>query len=193
MTDHSKEKQTSEIIKTWVNLYSDSLFSWALHKTSDREVAEDLVQETFLAALQSYHRFEGNSQPKTWLMAILKNKILDHYRSNFKKPVALENSFLDGIFTEDENWNSKEIPQHWADDAHEIMDRDEFKLILSKCLKKLPLQWKTAIQLKYFEEKSGDEICQELDVTPTNFWQVIHRSKLQLRKCLEVNWFNKVA
>ncbi len=155
--------------------------------------SEDLVQETFLAALQSYHRFEGKSQPKTWLMAILKNKILDHYRSNFKKPAPLENSFLDGIFTEDENWNPKETPQPWTDDAHEIMDQDEFKLILSNCLKKLPLQWKTAIQLKYFEEKSGDEICQELEVTPTNFWQVIHRSKLQLRKCLEVNWFNKVA
>jgi RNA polymerase sigma factor (sigma-70 family) len=152
-----------DTIKCWVELYSDNLYSWALHKTSSKEVAEDLVQETFMAAVQSFGKFEEKSNPKTWLFAILNNKINDHHRNNFRRPTINEETFLNKFFDQNEDWKAEERPDNWF----------------------------SAVQLKYLEEKNGELICQELGITPTNFWQILHRAKLQLRKCLETNWFKK--
>ena len=79
----------SATIKGYVELYSDSLYTWAFNKTSDKETAEDLVQETFLAAVQGFAKFESKREPKTWLISILRNKIADHYRKSYRyiKPV----------------------------------------------------------------------------------------------------------
>ena len=77
----------------------------------------------------------------------------------------------------------------WHDDEGHLLDNVEFNNILKSCLDKLPEHWQAAVNLKYIEQKKGDVICQELDIAPTNFWQVLHRAKLQLRKCLEINWF----
>ena len=78
-------KEDSKItIENWVNQYSDALFSWAYYKTSSKETAEDLVQDTFLAAYHKIDSFKGNSQPKTWLFSILNNKIIDYYRLSAK-------------------------------------------------------------------------------------------------------------
>ncbi|MFA7327306.1 MAG: RNA polymerase sigma factor [Candidatus Kapaibacterium sp.] len=81
-------------IKSWVELYSDQLYTWAFYKTSDKETAEDLVQETFLAAINSFEKFEGKSEPKTWLLSILKNKIADHFRKVYRS-----NANCDSIIT----------------------------------------------------------------------------------------------
>jgi RNA polymerase sigma-70 factor (ECF subfamily) len=71
----------SETIRCWVDLYSEDLLSWAYHKTFNQQMAEDLVQDTFLSAVQGFHSFQGKSEPKTWLIAILNNKIRDYYRA----------------------------------------------------------------------------------------------------------------
>lgn len=178
-------------IKDWVELYSDSLFTWAFHKTSDKETAEDLVQETFLAAVQNYAKFEGKSEPKTWLISILRNKIADHfrksYRNNENKTVSLSQ-----FFDKNEDWILSERPQKWdMEDEQHLLDNPDFTKILANCLSKLPGQWNASIVLKYLEEKESEKICQELQITPTNYWQILHRAKLQLRKCLDLNWFKK--
>lgn len=178
-------------IKCWVEMYSDSMYSWALHKTSSKETAEDLVQDTFMAAVQSFDRFKGDSNPKTWLFAILNNKINDHYRSSFRKPTISDTTFFDKLFDENDQWTPEQRPQQWSDDTGHLLDNDEFQQTLQNCMKKLPDNWFSAIQLKFMEEKNGELICQELGITPTNFWQILHRAKLQLRKCLELNWFKK--
>ena len=178
-------------IKCWVEMYSDNMFSWALHKTSSKEAAEDLVQETFLAALQSFDKFKGDSKPKTWLFSILNNKINDHYRSSFRKPLIADNTFIDKLFDENDQWEAQERPQQWADETGHLLDNSDFQKTLGNCMQKLPENWFSAIQLKYLEEKNSELICQELEITTTNFWQILHRAKLQLRKCLEVNWFKK--
>lgn len=178
-------------IKCWVELYSDSMYSWAYHKTSNKETAEDLVQETFLAAVQSFTKFKGDSNPKTWLFAILNNKINDHYRSSFRKPTISDTTIFETLFDSNDQWKPEQRPQQWADDTGHLLDNDEFQQTLQNCMKKLPENWFSAIQLKFMEEKNGETICQELGITPTNFWQILHRAKLQLRKCLELNWFKK--
>jgi len=178
-------------IKCWAELYSDQLFTWAFYKTSNKETAEDLVQETFLAAVHSFQKFESKSEPKTWLFSILKNKIADHYRKSFRNGENKTVSF-NQFFDSNEDWITDQRPQQWqADDEEHLLDNQDFKKTLAHCLEKLPVNWKTFIVLKFMEEKDSKLICQELEITATNYWQILHRAKLQLRKCLELNWFNK--
>ena len=184
------EKEKSMLIGTWVASFSDELFSWAFYKTSNKELAEDLVQDTFLAAYQNVDKFENRSEPKTWLFAILKNKIADHYRQAAR--TGLTGISFEAYFDADEKWKTEERPKDWGtqDEMH-LLDINEFRQVLSNCLKQLHKQWNASIILKFLEEKNNTEICQELEISPTNYWQIIHRAKFQLRKCLELNWFKK--
>ena len=187
-------KDTTDVnatVKCWVVLYSDLLYSWALNKTTNKEISEDLVQETFLAAVMSFGKFEGKSEPKTWLIAILKNKTSDYfrklYRSNEKNAVSFSQ-----FFDNNEDWIVGERPQNWdIEQENHLLDNPDFKKVFKNCLEKLPEQWNASIVLKYIEEKEPKNICQELNISPTNYWQILHRAKLQLRKCLELNWFKK--
>lgn len=178
-------------IKSWVELYSDQLYTWAFYKTSDKETAEDLVQETFLAAINSFERFEGKSEPKTWLLSILKNKIADHFRKVYRSNANNTISFSQ-FFDDNEDWVPEQRPQQWKEDEEQhLLDNPDFNKTFTLCLDKLPANGKASIVLKYIEDKDSSTICQELQIAPTNYWQIIHRSKLQLRKCLELNWFKK--
>ena len=183
--------KTNETIKTWVEQYSDRLFSWALHQTSSKETAEDIVQETFFAAVKSFDKFEGKSTPKTWLFSILNNKINDYYRDNIRKPPVSNIGFFENYFDNVDHWREKETPQSWNEDKENLLDNAEFQSILMNCMKKLPENGLAAIQLKYQEEKKSELICQELNISITNYWQLLHRAKLQLRKCLDLNWFKR--
>jgi RNA polymerase sigma-70 factor (TIGR02943 family) len=184
------------IIQGWVEAFSDKLYSWALYKTSSQETAEDLVQDTFLAACQSFEKFEGRSDSQTWLFGILNNKIADHFRKVYRNPtsnkeVNSESNFFKNFFDEGGDWLEKERPQAWENEEANLLNDTEFVKILQACLKELPDNWYAAINLKFLEQKKGEIICQELQITPTNFWQILHRAKLQLRKCLQLNWFKK--
>jgi RNA polymerase sigma-70 factor (ECF subfamily) len=187
----------ASIIKSWVELYSDGMYSWAFYKTSNKETAEDLVQEAFLAAIQAFEKFERKSNPKTWLFAILNNKITDHYRRQMRNPTASElqqnekgtYSLFERVFDSERQWEKRERPKHWQVELENILDNPDFNKVLKTCMDDLPATWYSAVQLKYLEEKKGELICHELQITPSNFWQILHRAKLQLRKCLEVNWF----
>jgi RNA polymerase sigma-70 factor (ECF subfamily) len=173
------------------------MYSWAFYKTSSRETAEDLVQETFLTALQSFEKFERKSNPKTWLFAILNNKINDRYRRQIKNPTLSEQqqnekgsySLFEQLFDSERQWKKEERPKFWQVESENILDSPDFNKVLHRCIEALPATWFSAVQLKYLEEKKGELICQELEITPSNFWQILHRAKLQLRKCLEANWF----
>jgi RNA polymerase sigma-70 factor (TIGR02943 family) len=183
---------TSTIALTqWVETYTSELYSWAFHKVSNAELASDLVQDTFLAAAEKIDHFKGESSPKTWLFSILNHKIIDHYRKKVIQPVALETQVLSNFFDNEGGWKESRKPKDWQDDDEEhLLDNDEFQKILEKCLDALPDKWNTAVKLKYIIEKNGEDICQELGLTPSNLWQIIHRAKVQLRDCVEKNWFN---
>lgn len=185
MPDHKQN------LSEWVELYTSELFSWALFKISDEELAKDLVQDTFVAAAEKIQDFRGDSAPKTWLFSILKFKIIDIYREKAKMPMAADASVFSDFFDEDGSWYKNKRPQAWSDDDTHLLDDHDFQLVLKECMDALPEKWNACMKLKYYMDKSGDEICQELGITPTNFWQIMHRAKLNLRDCVEMNWLNK--
>ena len=187
-------------IQEWVSLYADDLFRWALHKTGVKETAEDLVQETFLVAFKSLDRFQGKSKPKTWLFSIINNKIIDYHRRNFKEASKNhhlnferkgESDVLNQFFDNSDTWKSNEKPSNWNELEGHLLDDHEFNMVLDGCMKNLPGHWYSAIQLKYLDQKSGNEICQELGITSSNYWKMLQRAKLQLRDCIEKNWFEE--
>lgn len=189
--------ESKNLLTEWVNKYTDSLYNWALLKVNKPAIAEDLVQDTFLAAYKSIDKFQSKSQPKTWLLSILKNKIADHYRKQFKMQTVNESDIggaetggiLDKVFNKDGKWNKEMRPGNWENDEAELLDNHDFLRILKLCMELLNEKSFLAIQYKFLEEKEGKIICQELGITPTNFWQILHRAKLQLRGCIDEKWF----
>lgn len=188
------KEDTKIIFENWVNQFSDALYSWALYKTSSKEIAEDLVQDTFMSAYHKIDSFKGNSEPKTWLFSILNNKIIDFYRKNAKVKkhefrLSEKAGFqLSGdLFNEANNWKSREIDPIW-DEEEELLDNPDFNGVLSNCLDNLPSKWKTAITSKYLTDEKTFKICQDLEITVSNYWQIVHRAKLLLKECLEDNW-----
>ena len=174
----------------WVDEYTSDLYSWALYKISDSEQAKDLVQETFLAAAEKMEVYRGESTPKTWLISILNHKIIDHYRRKISQPISMEDTSMVRFFEKEGEWQANKKPLNWqVEDNQILLDDVEFQAVVENCLDALPDKWSTSVKLKYLTEKSGEEICQELGITPSNFWQIVHRAKLQLRDCIEINWF----
>ena len=183
-----------EIVSKWVGEYGDDLYSWAFYKTSSRETAQDLIQETFLSAFKSYKKFKYESQPKTWLFKILNNQIIDYYRksANTLKGFELKDEeaherMVNKLFDQNDNWEPTGFEQSWEDDQH-LLDNPEFNEIMDKCLNDLPSAWRFAVTAKYHIDKEPKAICQELNITASNYWQIIHRAKLLLKKCIEIKW-----
>lgn len=172
-------------INSCVALYTKDLYAWAYFKTGNKSLSEDLVQDTFLAAIKSQKNFKGDSEIKTWLFGILKNKIADYFRKGLNK-IPTQNNFFDG-----DNWQEKEIPSTWnISEDNELLDDLAFKNTLSDCINKLPAVWSSVIRMKFIDDRKTEIICNENGISQNNYWQIIHRSKLQLRKCLELNWFS---
>lgn len=178
----------------WVTNYADYLYTYALNRINDEEVARDLVQETFLAALERLKGFEGRSTERTWLTAILKNKIIDVYR---KKASGLVNTgnkvneeagsseFFDPV---NGHWTDNHCPQEFARPADDPLLSKEFQIALRNCMAKLPALWLAVFTMKHMDDLATEAICSELNVTAANFWVIIHRTKVNLRACLQKNW-----
>lgn len=187
----SHRTSKKEVVGEWVQSYGDYLFSWAFHKTGNREVAEDLVQDVFLAAVKNFDGFKEKSSPKTWLLKILNHKIIDHYRKSARKTLHLDDQafqFTETLFNANGNWKANGLEDAWVKETH-LLDDPAFNDVMNACMEDLPPRWRLAVISKYIFDKETLEICQELEISKTNYWQVLHRAKLLLKKCLEVNWF----
>jgi RNA polymerase sigma-70 factor (TIGR02943 family) len=178
----------------WVKKYADYLFTYAMSRLNDEEIARDLVQETFLAALERLDKFEGHSSEKTWLTAILKYKVIDVYRKKSssiakdKDGVVDENNWEDFFDQDDGHWNDKYRPKEMGIEEPDSLISKEFTEILQKCMTKLPALWIAVFTMKHMDDEETSVICSELKVTPSNFWVIIHRTKVNLRACLQKNW-----
>lgn len=179
----------------WVDNFGDILYSFALKRVNNEIIAQDLVQETFLGALKSKANFKGESSEKTWLIAILKFKIIDYYRIKSKEKTS-ELHQSNGEDIDDLNFESN---NHWKTEAMYIgnfeqadakLERNEFYDILNKCVEKLPNKLATVFKLKMLLEEKTEVICENLNVTESNYWVILHRAKLQLRNCMHNNWNN---
>lgn len=182
-----------DLLTYWVRKYTKELLSWAVYKVSDRATAEDLVQDIFLVAAENQDKFRNESNVKTWLFGILNIKIAEYYRSKskFNKIDLGSDKTLDEFFDEKGNWRKEEIASEWENADEHLFDNQDFIKSFQSCLENLPKDWNRCISLKFLEEKDTTLVCQELGISPTNYWQIVHRAKLQLRKCLEKKWFRK--
>lgn len=178
--------------KVWIEDYGDYLFNFALSRVYDKMTAEDLVQETLLSAVKAQNSFEGKSTVKTWLSAILKRKIIDYYRKSSRNK---EDNILDGdnaFQTEGilkGHWEDNQLPTQWNVSLPEEIESKEFMGVLQKCLSELPPKMAAIFSLKEIEGYSTDEICDELDISKSNLWVMMHRARVTLRKRIEEEWF----
>lgn len=176
----------------WIDTYADYLYNYAVARVNNNDIAKDLVQETFFAGLKSAKNFQGKSTERTWLVSILKRKIIDYYRKiNSKKGQAeVRMNFYDNGDNEG-NWIEERVPQSWNNEAEKTIENNELKSQLDLCIEALPEKYGMVFKMKTIQEFETEEICKELNITPSNLWVIIHRARTQLRNCMEENWFNK--
>ena len=175
----------------WIDNYADYMYNYAVVRVNNGDLAKDLVQDTFFAGLRSAKNFQGKSTERTWLVSILKRKIIDHYRKiNSKKGQAeVRMNFYDDGENEG-NWLEERVPQSWDNQSEKSIENEELKSQLESCIDALPEKYAMVFRMKTIQEFETEEICKELDITASNLWVIIHRARTQLRKCMEDNWFN---
>jgi len=187
------QSNTNQRIAQLFKDYADYLYNFAISRVSDPHVAEDLVQETFISALKNYSSFKAKSKESTWLTAILKNKIIDHYRKKVKQYLhdSIDRlSATDEFFDDKGSWYKDQKPSKWDFDTDRDLEQQEFYKTLQGCITNLNEIHRIAFVMKHMDDVNTDEICKELSITASNYWVIMHRAKLQLRKCLETNWVN---
>jgi RNA polymerase sigma-70 factor (ECF subfamily) len=183
--------------ESWVDQYGDFLYHFTLSRIKDPSIAEDLVQETFLAALKARKNFQGRSTARTWLIAILKHKIVDHIRKQVREHTSdkLEsmlntaaNDPVDSSFNDEGDWRIR--PSKWAIDPMKLYEQKEFMDILYQCLGELPQRQAEAFMMREIDGLSTEEICKVLNISATNSWVMLYRARMWLRRCLENSWLS---
>jgi len=168
----------------WVNTYSDALIRFALKRTGDYDLSKDLVQDTFLSALTGIDNFKGEISEKNWLYLILKRKIIDYFRKNYAgKFTSFDDE--DSHFDENGMWKSHLIPEPWSNEQIENFENEEMLGIIDRCVNKLKEIQKSIFILKYIDEEESDKICNELNITNNNFWVLLYRARVNVRKCVD--------
>jgi RNA polymerase sigma-70 factor (ECF subfamily) len=178
------------------NSHRGYLLRVAMLQLRDNDLAEDVVQDTLLAALRGATGFSGRSSLKTWLTGILKHKIVDAIRRKTREPAfaSLEEECqfedFDALFDDSGHWEPP--PADWGDPESEL-SRQQFFDIMQFCLDKLPPNTGRVFMMREVMELTSDEICKELTITSTNLWVILYRARVALRQCLEQNWFGQVG
>jgi RNA polymerase sigma-70 factor (ECF subfamily) len=176
----------------WVEAHADYLFNFAIGQVRDMGVAEDLVQETFLAVVKSQTAFAGKSSERTWLVGILRHKIHDHLRKTCRERAIRVDP---RPATDEESWAESAL---WLYDVAaesqspaRRMELQEFRENLELALGKLPSRIAQVFRLYEIEERSNREVCERLNISETNLWAILHRGRKQLRKQLGGWWFGE--
>jgi RNA polymerase sigma-70 factor (TIGR02943 family) len=177
---------------TWVDAHGDRLFRYALSRIRDERAAEDLIQDTFLAAFQSHDKFKGESAELTWMIGILRNKIFEHLRRQAREvPLAppgedddREEAFFDG-----RHWSAEAAPRDWGGEPHRKAESAEFAAALRQCLDALTPNVARAFVLREMEGVGHQESASALGVPPGRLAVLLYRARMRLRRCLERNYF----
>ncbi len=177
----------------WVDRHGDAMFRYALLRVRSMGTAEELVQEALVAALTGQRSFREGSTERTWLIGILKHKIVDHYRASARElpSEGLESAdrILEDTFSPRGLWNAG--PARWSGDPSDALEKEEFWDVLRDCVSGLPDHLADAFLLRELEQMSGEEVCKVLGISPTNLWARMHRARTGLRRCLEEHWFKR--
>ena len=172
------------------------LLRYAMFQLRDPVLAEDAVQETLLAALSDTSRFAGRSTIRTWLVGILRHKIIDTVRKSAREQSfnvddeVSEGEAVDELFESDGHW--RQFPSNWAG-PEKSLENKRFWEVFERCLETMPARTARAFMMREVMELTSEEICRELGVTSANLWVLLHRARTGLRACLEARWFGGAA
>ncbi len=173
-----------------------ALVRFAVLQLRNRALAEDVVQDTLIAVLEKPDRFAGQSTLRTYVTGILKHKIIDALRAG-KREVQIEAQegrseadVIDALFRPD--GHTVDMPRRWGEPDATLEQKDFFR-VMETCLERLPARTARIFMMREWLELDTDEICKELRITPSNAWVMLYRARIQLRECLDLNWFGKRA
>ena len=174
----------------WIDQYSDYLFNYTITRVNDRAIAQDLVQDTFFAGLKSMKNFKGEASERTWLISILKRKIIDHYRKiNSKKGQAEVKMNFNYDGENEGDWLEERVADPFDKTAEDTIENSELGIAIHDCIGKLPEKQAQVFKMKTLLGYETEAICNELDITASNLWVIIHRARTALASCLEDNWY----
>lgn len=181
--------------EAWLDNYGDYLYRYALLRLNEPAAAEDIVQETLLGAIKAHESFAGKSSERTWLLGIMKNKIVDHIRKRGReRPVDQDLGEIpdsaDDLFDAHGSWNIDISSWSHPDKS---LEQAQFWPILRDCIANLPELLAQAFVLREIDGMTSEEICQALNISSTNnLWVMLSRARVRLRNCLDTNWFDNV-
>jgi RNA polymerase sigma-70 factor (TIGR02943 family) len=168
------------------------LMRYARSQLRNEAWAEDAVSDTVLAALEKPHALAGSSQLKTWLVGILKHKLVDQLRRHHREATILDADDSEDpdelLFDATGHW--RDTPADWGDHPEAALGQRQFMAVLDACVEKLPAAQGRVFMMREWLELDTDEICKELSISSTNLWVLLHRARLRLRDCLQLNWFH---
>jgi RNA polymerase sigma-70 factor (TIGR02943 family) len=165
------------------------MWRFAVSRLRDPHAAEEVIQETFLAALQARESFRGDSSERTWLLSILRHKMADRRRRRSREPAPGASApvdVLDTMFDARGKWARD--PGRWPRNPERVLDKPEFWRDVESCLSQMPANLAEAFILREVRRQTGEAICQLMSITLDNLWVRLHRARLLLRKCLERHW-----
>lgn len=175
----------------WLSDHGDAMFRYALLHVGDETAAEDLVQDALLAAMKAREDFAGRSTVRTWLIGILRHKILDYHRGkardDLKTEFRVSAEYVAEQFGEKGLWAA--TPARWRRRPDDAISDQEFWEVYIRCLRALTPRMMWAFSAREIHGTSTEEICKMLAVSATNVWTLLHRARTRLRRCLERNWF----
>ncbi len=189
---HSEEYMTDHKLNpdTWIDLYADYLFNYAVARVNNAEIAKDLVQETFFAGLNSAKNYKGDAAERTWLIAILKRKVIDYYRKiNSNKGKAEVRINYNANSDSEGDWLEERVADPFSKSENDPIENEELGLAIQECISKLPKKQSLVFTMKTIQGVSTEDICNELGINPSNLWVMIHRARTALMGCLNQNWY----
>ena len=155
-----------------------------------KKIAKDLVQETFLAGLKSAKNYKGDAAERTWLIAILKRKVIDHYRKTNSKKGRAEVRMNYSAHTDAQgDWLEQQIADPYSSFETNHLENQELGLAIQSCISRLPKKQALVFTMKTIQDMETETICNELGINPSNLWVMIHRARTSLMHCLNQNWF----
>ncbi len=179
----------------WLDEHGDALYKYAFMRVRNEATAEDLVQETLLAAIQAIKTYQGQSSERTWLIGILKHKLMDYFRKAARE-IQFEDDEQINELVDKQSYNERgqlniEI-KNWSQ-PEKALEQDEFWNTIYSCVDNLPQRFATIFLLREVDGFETDELCKTLDMSPSNLWTTLSRIRKKMQQCLDANWFNRTG
>jgi len=179
----------------WLDEHGDALYKYAFMRVRNEATAEDLVQETLLAAIQTIKTYQGQSSERTWLIGILKHKLMDYFRKAARE-IQFEDDEQINELVDAQSYNERgqlniEI-KNWSQ-PEKALEQDEFWNTIYSCVDNLPQRFATIFLLREVDGFETDELCKTLDMSPSNLWTTLSRIRKKMQQCLDANWFNRTG